>query len=63
MEEQAKKPWYLSKTLIVNFLVGVLALAFPEKLGEILTEANALMFITVINMVLRMVTKDKLEIS
>lgn len=61
------KPWYLSKTILVNVLMGlamvvaqfqpVLAAGIKEYLGEAGTAW------AIINIVLRVVTKDKVSIS
>ena len=52
-----KKPWQ-SKTLWANCVVGVLAVSgLREKLG--VGADQVLMVLSVVNMVLRLVTKDK----
>ena len=52
-----KKPWQ-SKTLWANCVVGVLAVSgLREKLG--IGGDQVLMVLSVVNMVLRLVTKDK----
>jgi len=56
--EVKAKPFWASKTLWVNALVGVAALAFPDLLGKILTEANVIMLITVVNVILRAFSTD-----
>lgn len=61
--EITKKPFWTSKTLWVNFLVGVLAVAMPDQLGAVFTADNVAMLIAVVNMVLRAVTKDGVTIS
>lgn len=56
------KPWYLSKTLWTNTIMAVLALAYPPA-KEYLT-ANPAIFVTVfsvVNIVLRLVTKQGLS--
>ena len=60
MEEEKKKP-YLSKTLWLNAVVAVVAF-FPNMI-EHFSAANVAMFLSVINMVLRMVTKDKIGLN
>jgi len=53
-----KKPWK-SKTLLANLLVAVLAVSgLREKLG--IGEDQVLMILAVVNMALRLVTKDKI---
>jgi len=52
-----KKPWQ-SKTMWANVLVGVLAVSgLREKLS--IGADQVLMLLSVVNMVLRLVTKDK----
>ena len=52
-----KKPWK-SKTLLTNALVGLLAVSgLREKLG--VGADQVLLVLSVVNMVLRLVTKDK----
>ena len=52
-----KKPW-ASKTLWANCVVGLLAVSgLREKLS--IGEDQVLMVLAVVNMVLRLVTKDK----
>lgn len=60
MEENKKKPW-LSKTLWVNALVAV-ASFFPS-VKEIVSPDNTLMLLAFINVVLRLVTKDKISLE
>ena len=57
MEENTKK-WWQSKTAWVNILVGGIAVMFPEVLGSFLTESNVVMLISVVNLVLRALTKE-----
>lgn len=61
MNEVAKKPWQ-SKTVWINVIMAVVAF-FPEKLGvgEILNEGNLLLIASVVNVILRAVTKGKIE--
>lgn len=61
--KQETKPWYLSKTLWVQVL-GIIALIVPASaafIQEYFAEAG--MGWALINMVLRLISKDKLEIS
>jgi len=53
-----EKKWWQSKTAWVNVLVGGLAAFFPESLGAFLTEGNVIMLLSVVNLVLRAVSKD-----
>lgn len=62
VKQPATKKWYLSKTLWTNFVMGVVAIAVP-KVNEVLTPdvlAGIFMFV---NMILRLVTKDKLQLK
>jgi hypothetical protein len=53
-----KKPWQ-SKTLLANLLVAVMAVSgLREKVG--IGEDQILMVLAVVNMFLRLVTKDKI---
>lgn len=56
--EPVVKKWYQSKTAWVNILAGGIALMWPAELGEILSEGNVVMLISVVNLVLRAVTKE-----
>tara|TARA_Y100001972_G_scaffold52078_2_gene63773 strand:- start:3199 stop:3381 length:183 start_codon:yes stop_codon:yes gene_type:complete len=60
MEE--KKPWS-SKTMWVNLLVAVSAMIPYGPIQELLTEANLVMILSVVNMVLRLVSKDKIGLN
>ena len=56
-----KKPW-ASKTLWANLLVGVLAVTgLREKVN--IGEDQVLMVLAVVNMILRLVTKDKVGLE
>ena len=61
--EQNKKPWYLSKTLWMQVLaiVAVIVPASGKIIQEYFTEAG--IGWALINMVLRLISKDKIEIS
>ena len=53
-----KKPWQ-SKTLLANLLVAIMAVSgLREKVG--IGEDQILMVLAVVNMFLRLVTKDKI---
>jgi len=56
------KKWYLSKTIWTNLIMGVLVLAVP-KVGEIISEDLLAGIFMVANIILRSVTKDKLELK
>lgn len=58
--EAVKKPWE-SKTLIVNAILAILAVAYPQAL-EFVT-GNAEFLIIAINLVLRLVTKKKIQLT
>ena len=57
---EAKKPW-ASKTLWLNLLVALGAMLPWEPMKELLSEESLLMVLSVLNMVLRMVSKDKIS--
>lgn len=59
--EPVKKPWQ-SKTLWVNLIVAAFALFKPEWLPYAQDPQNAVILFTVVNIVLRLVTKEKIEI-
>lgn len=57
-----KKPW-LSKTLWVNALVAVLALAYPPASEWMLANSGTVVTLfAVLNMVLRLVSKEKISL-
>ena len=60
MEE--KKPWS-SKTMWLNLLVAVGAMLPWEPMQEMMSEANLIMVLSVVNMVLRLVSKDKIGLN
>lgn len=56
-----KKPW-LSKTLLVNAIVGILAVSgLSEKMNISADQLG--MALTGINIILRLVTKDKIGLN
>lgn len=60
--EDSKKPW-LSKTLILNFVVAILAVFYPPAKEFIESKPDiAVSVFAVVNMVLRLVTKGKIEL-
>tara|TARA_Y100000004_G_scaffold68047_2_gene76322 strand:- start:220 stop:405 length:186 start_codon:yes stop_codon:yes gene_type:complete len=60
--EPVKKPW-TSKTLWLNLLVALGAMMPWEPMKEVMTEANLIMVLSVMNMVLRLVSKDKIGLD
>jgi len=63
MENGVKKPW-LSKTLWVNAIVAVGALFAPGASDYIASHPDLVVGVfAVVNMVLRLVSKDKLSIG
>lgn len=61
--EQTKKPWQ-SKTILVNALVAVSALVYPpvaQWIAEHPVEVSSLF--ALLNIVLRLVTKDRVAIT
>lgn len=64
MIENSKHP-LTSKTLWVNALMAIFGfvLAFKPELNSVLNESNILIIISVINIILRAVTKDKLALD
>lgn len=61
MEDQGKA-WYLSKTIWTNLVMGVLVFAVPGMKEVVNEDVLAALFI-VINIILRSVTKDKLQLK
>ena len=57
---EAKKPW-ASKTLWLNLLVALGAMLPWDPMKELLSEESLVMVLSVLNMVLRMVSKDKIS--
>ena len=61
------KKWYLSKTIWTNLFVSVVGAAMTamgySNMADLFSEGNVMMLIGVVNIVLRMVTKEKLEIA
>jgi hypothetical protein len=58
---ESKKPW-LSKTLIVNTIVAILAVSGQsDKVG--LDSDKLMMILSGVNIVLRLVTKDKIGLN
>ncbi len=59
---EEKKPWK-SKTLWLNLLVAAGAMMPWEPVAEAMSEGNLVMVLSVINMVLRLVSKDKIGLN
>ena len=57
---EAKKKPYLSKTILTNLIVAVVAIA---GFGDKLSPAEVALGLSGINVVLRLVTKDKIGFS
>jgi hypothetical protein len=55
-----KKPW-TSKTVWVNFIVALAA--FIPGAASFFTENNVVILMTVVNVILRFVTKDKIGVK
>ena len=55
-----KKPW-MSKTLWVNLIVAVVA--FFPAMKEVMSPDKVMMLMGVLNMLLRLVTKDKIGLE
>ena len=58
---KSKKPW-LSKTILTNFVVAVVAF-FGEKYVVQFPQDTILMFLGALNIILRLVTKDKIGLD
>ena len=59
---EEKKPWK-SKTLWLNLLVSVGAMLPWSPVAEAMSEGNLVMVLSVVNMVLRLVSKDKIRLN
>lgn len=58
-----KKPWK-SKTLILNLIVAILAVAYPPAVSFIQANSELVMALFAgLNMILRLVTKDKIGLE
>lgn len=56
-----KKPWQ-SKTILTNVIVAIVAF-FGEKYVAQFSPENIMMFLGAINILLRMITKDKIGLD
>lgn len=56
------KPWYLSKTIWANLIMGVAASIYPD-LKQYVDENVIVAMFVVVNLVLRVVTKDAIQIT
>jgi len=65
MDLETKKHPLTSKTIWVNLLMAVFGfvLAFKPELNTILNESNILIVMSVVNIILRAITKDKIAIE
>ncbi len=54
------KPWYLSKTLWVNF-VAIVALLVQSQTEYVVSAEVQAAFLVIINFILRLITKQELE--
>lgn len=59
---EQKKPWYLSKTLWTNLVMGVAVIVFPA-LKEMVSEEILTSIFAFVNIALRFITKDRLILS
>ena len=60
--EVQKKPW-ASKTLWLNLLVALGAMLPWEPVKEVMSESNIIMILSVVNMVMRLISKDQIGLS
>ena len=60
--EVQKKPW-ASKTLGLNLLVALGAMLPWEPVKEVMSESNIIMILSVVNMVMRLISKDQIGLS
>lgn len=56
------KPWYLSKTIWVNSVLGLAMAVYPD-LKQYMDENVIIAIFVVANLILRVVTKDTVQIS
>ena len=59
---EEKKPWK-SKTLWLNLLVATGAMMPWSPVKEAMSESNLVMVLSVVNMILRLVSKDKIGLN
>lgn len=52
-----------SKTLWLNLIVGIIAMIPNESIKEAFSEANLIILLSAINLILRMVTKNKIGLE
>lgn len=58
------KPWYLSKTVWLNLIAGVLIFVVPKDVVPYLQDPEFIAGVfTVLNLVLRLVTKGSISIT
>ena len=61
-EKTNKKKWYLSKTMWANILV-LIALLIQHSYGIVLSPTEQIAILTVVNIILRIATKEEIEWS
>lgn len=59
---EAKHP-LKSKTLWLNLIVGIIAMIPNPTIQELFSEANIVVLLSAVNLVLRMVTKNKIGLE
>lgn len=52
-----------SKTLWLNLIVGIIAMIPNESIQESFSEANVVILLSAVNLILRMVTKNKIGLE
>lgn len=57
-----KAPWK-SKTLWLNLIVGIVALIPNPEIQAAFSESNLIILLSGLNLILRMVTKDKIGLD
>jgi hypothetical protein len=63
MSEINSKPWYLSRTILTNIFLLIVFQIKPELGEQIGGEAGLAVLFSFVNVVLRAVTKSKLELK
>ena len=59
---EAKHP-LKSKTLWLNLIIGIVAMIPNESIQEMFSEANLVVLLSAVNLVLRMVTKNRIGLE
>lgn len=52
-----------SKTLWLNLIVGIIAMIPNPTIAEMFSEANVVVLLSAVNLILRMVTKNKIGLE